>query len=112
MSRIYLIVNSDLQMSMGKIASQTAHGMQYIMEYYLKHDHKYKEYCDYKSEGSTKIILKASEKKLLELYHKYPDQCFLVMDAGKTELQPGSITVLAFLPLEEPLPEFKRFRLL
>lgn len=112
MSRIYLIVNSDLQMSIGKIASQTAHGMQYIMEYYLKHDDKYKEYCDYKTHGSTKIILKASEKKLLELYNKYSNLSFLVMDAGKTEIQSGSITVLAFLPLDEPLQEFKRFRLL
>jgi peptidyl-tRNA hydrolase len=112
MSRIYLIVNSDLQMSTGKIASQTSHGMQYIMEYYLKHSDKYNNYRDYKSDGSTKIILKAPEKKLLEIYQKYPDQSFIVKDAGHTEIAPGSITVLAFLPMEEPLQEFKRFRLL
>jgi peptidyl-tRNA hydrolase len=99
-------------MSVGKIASQTAHGMQYIMEYYLKHDEKYNDYRDYKADGSTKIVLKAPEKKLLEIQKKYPDQCFLVVDAGRTEIQSGSVTVLAFLPMEEPLLEFKRCRLL
>lgn len=112
MSRIYLIVNSDLQMSVGKIASQTAHGTQYIMEYYLKHPDQQGSYRDYKLDGSTKIILKAPEKKLLEVHRKYPDSSFLVMDAGRTEIQPGSITVLAFLPMDDQLPELKRFRLL
>jgi PTH2 family peptidyl-tRNA hydrolase len=111
MSRIYLIVNSDLQMSTGKIGAQTAHGMQYIMEYYFNHPNQQKEFRDYKADGSSKIILKAPEQKILALHQKYSERSFLVSDAGRTEIPSGSITVLAFLPMEETLPELKRLRL-
>lgn len=112
MNRIYLIINSDLQMSSGKIAAQTGHGVQYIMEYYMKNPDKQQDFREYKKDGSTKIVLKAPQNKLIALHEKYPDTSFLVIDAGHTEIAPGSITVLAFLPSTDQLPEFKRFRLL
>jgi peptidyl-tRNA hydrolase len=112
MSRIYLVINSDLEMSVGKIASQVGHGVQYILEYYIKHPERIQEFRDYKSQGSTKIVLKAPQHKLLALHNQYPDISFLVSDAGRTEIASGSITVLAFLPMEDQLKEFKRLRLL
>jgi len=113
MSRIYFVVNSDLEMSAGKIAAQVGHGMQYVMEYYLTHVESQHDIKDYKASGSAKIILKAPESKIIMLYEKYRHISFLVTDAGKTEIAPGSITVLAFLPMQvdEQLKELKRFKL-
>jgi peptidyl-tRNA hydrolase, PTH2 family len=111
MSRIYFLVNTDLEMSPGKLAAQVGHGMQYIMEYYLKFPDEQKEIMEYSSAGSTKIVLKCRQNKLLALYEKYKSRSFLVIDAGKTEISPGSATVLAFLPMIEPYKELKRLSL-
>lgn len=111
MSKIYLIVNQDLEMSAGKLGSQTGHGVEYIMKYYMEHEEDRQEYYDYENAGSTKIILKAKENKLRALHDKFPNDSFLVFDAGKTEIPTGSLTVLAFKPLTKQPKELKRLSL-
>ncbi len=111
MSRMYFIINSDLEMSPGKVAAQVGHGTQYVMEYYLKNPNEQDLFFKYARTGSTKIILRGRLNKILALHKKYPDCSFLVTDAGKTEIAPNSITVLAFLPLTAPVEELKRFSL-
>ena len=112
MSRVYLVVNSDLEMSAGKIAAQVGHAVQHIFEYYIDHVDKQSDLIKYQQTGNTKIVLKASHDKIIALYRKYPNKSFLIIDAGRTEIEPGSVTVLGFLPMSEPLKELKSLSLL
>lgn len=105
---MYLIVNEDLNMSIGKTSAQTAHGSQLIMmDYFTDIAHK-----DYKSHhinmqawfdsSYRKVVLKADKKefaKLKELQEKH----ILIVDAGLTELEPGSETCIAFWPMRKGL---------
>ena len=57
------------------------------------------------SEGQKKVVLKVNSKKeLLELLKRARKEkipCFLVEDAGLTELKPGTITALGIGPDDE-----------
>lgn len=57
------------------------------------------------SEGQKKVILEMdSKEKMLKLYQKVKREkipCFLVEDAGLTELKPGTITALGIGPGDE-----------
>ena len=58
--------------------------------------------------GETKIILKANQELMETLLEKYRKKisCFQVIDAGKTQIEPNSFTVLAFEPLRlKDVPE-------
>ena len=56
-------------------------------------------------EGQKKVVLEVdSKKKILDLYKKLRKggiPCFLVEDAGLTELKPGTITALGIGPERE-----------
>jgi PTH2 family peptidyl-tRNA hydrolase len=57
------------------------------------------------SEGEKKVVLKVkSKEELLEIFERVKKEripCFLVKDAGLTELKPGTITALGIGPEEE-----------
>ena len=94
-----IIVNSDLKLSKGKLASQVAHGS--LMSY-LKGDKELnKKWLD---SSYTKVILKADEciiKGLNYLLNIQGIPNFLVVDEGRTEIEPNTITCLALAPLED-----------
>lgn len=94
---MYIVVNKDLKMSPGKVAAQAAHvavkayhrnfGSDITREWYL---------------GSyAKIILKASEFEMKELLNKYPLFTAMTIDEGRTEIPKGSLTAIAFIPLDK-----------
>lgn len=95
-----IVVRSDLEMSAGKIAAQCSHASVSSIDSASK-----KTVAAWKKEGQKKIIVQAkTEKELFELKakcskHKIP--CSLVIDAGLTELIPGTATALGIGPDKE-----------
>jgi PTH2 family peptidyl-tRNA hydrolase len=106
--RMYLIVNSDVKMGKGKVGAQVGHAVMYLTEMMISS----KNYKDYKKSGAPKIVLKASQETMVELYKKYPNLSVCVHDAGRNQLEPNTFTVLGFLPMTDQLPELKKLSLL
>ncbi|HDI10570.1 aminoacyl-tRNA hydrolase [Candidatus Bathyarchaeota archaeon ex4484_205] len=96
-----IVVRTDLGMGKGKIAAQVAHGS---ISSFLKAREMGKEDWINKwiREGQKKIVLKVSgEKELLKLYEKANRRklpAVLIRDAGLTQIEEGTLTVLAIGP--------------
>lgn len=92
-----IIVRADLKMSRGKTCVQAAHAALGAAEKASKD-----WYEVWKREGQKKVVVKAAnEKEMYELYEtakKAKLPCYLVQDAGLTELEPGTTTALAMGP--------------
>ena len=109
----YYIVRTDLGMSVGKIGAQIAHGAQmfairYASLKFLETD----ENIEYVAPGKSKLIRMAKEwfegsfRKVVlggnaKDFEKIKNELdvFLVKDAGLTEVEAGSETVLVTWPL-------------
>lgn len=94
---LYCIINSDLKMGVGKIAAQAGHA--FLKAYDYSSQTKLIE--EWKKSGSAKIVLRATEETLLKLIKKYSldqlgQRCFVIYDAGKTQVEPHSLTAIAF----------------
>lgn len=132
----YILVNKELNMSVGKIAGQVAHvqtvidnkifelddKIYFLSEEILDEDimdirfAKEKElinnYYDWLySESQTKIILRAKEKDLLKAIDM---GAMYIRDNGLTEIPSGSLTAVGFFPQpKDNLVDFtKKFQLL
>ena len=83
----YILVNNEIQMSAGKVAAQVGHACTIVA---LKQQHNgfFKSWL---GNGQKKIILQASKNMLEELENSF----FSVRDAGHTELQPNTLTVVS-----------------
>lgn len=93
----YYVVNMDLNMSSGKIAAQCAHAAEMFAFKYCSYLPGEKELIDkWAKESRRKIILKGDSKVFQKLKEYNP--CSIVTDAGLTEIEKGSETVMAFLP--------------
>jgi len=94
--KMYILVNTDLKMGVGKKCSQVGHAVQAVTERLLLTDKallkKYKR-------GQTKIVLKATEKQMRQLIDEFPKCVQYVLDAGHTQVEPGSLTAMAFFPI-------------
>lgn len=135
---MYLIVRESLNMSAGKIAAQVGHAVGIIYESYydllleLRSLNTY-HFCDFTSEQKEnlkfiqtkinnfnswqnnffrKIVLRANDSEFNKI--KSEIECFIVIDAGLTEVIPGSETCLALWPLKKTdvSKHIKRLRLL
>jgi len=95
-----IVVRKDLRMDKGKIASQVAHAS---LEAYKKTDENIRKLWE--EGGSKKIVLRVeSPEKLIELKEKVRRMKIpyaLIRDAGKTQVEPGTITSLGIGPVEE-----------
>ncbi len=95
-----LIVRTDLGMGKGKIAAQAAHGS---IDAFLKADDDVRQ--AWLDSGMPKIVLKVSgEKELAILFQKAKKAglpAALIQDAGHTQIEPGSKTVVGIGPCEE-----------
>ena len=125
MNVVYIVVNKDLNMSLGKTCAQVGHSIQYLCQHYFsiqraqeknpteKTEKLINDYLEWSVEGlSTKIVLGADTKEFNKLKKSDLDP-FIVTDAGKTEVEPGTETVLAFWPMEKDSNKLiKRLRLL
>ena len=113
--KMYIVVNKLLKMGKGKIAGQVGHGVSMAVRSLerAKHDTAY----DVWSRGhETKIVVQADQEIMEQLRRQYGSafRLFSVFDAGKTQIDAGSFTVLVFQPLPENMipNELKSLRLL
>ena len=111
---MYIIINGGLNMQKGKIASQVGHAVQKVTEYCLSDCPKL--WKKYSSSCTPKIVLKTkSEEELLYIISKTQDiyKCY-VIDAGRTQIKPNSLTTVGFIPMaKECVPnEFSNLKLL
>ena len=94
-----IIISSDIKMSKGKTAAQSAHAS---VEALGRADKKISD--AWKKAGQKKIVLKAGEEELIDMEKKCKKEkipCALIRDAGLTELQPNTITALGIGPDDE-----------
>jgi len=110
---MYILVDSNLKMTKGKIAAQVGHVVQQITEtiivnYYEKHadprneSHMltYDNYKNWNSQGSAKIVLRATHEELENIILSHGNQIKYIRDAGLTQVAPNSLTVVAFIPMK------------
>ncbi len=92
-----IVIRTDLKMDTGKIAAQSAHAS---LESYKKANKVLKKLWEIR--GQKKVVLKVnSEKELLNLFScckREKISCALIRDAGKTQIEKGTITALGIGP--------------
>jgi len=97
-----IVARQDLKMGKGKLAAQCCHAS---IEAFLKTQKKDPEIAEeWLGQGMPKIVLKAvSEKELLEVFEKAKRTIpsALIRDAGRTQVEPGSITAVGLGPWSE-----------
>ncbi len=114
---LYVVINNDLSMGKGKIAAQVGHVIEDIIEELVRAEMsttKKKSFLDdyktWKVTGRTKIVLKGSQQELQELCKL--DEARYVRDAGKTQIEAGSLTAVGFFPSKTKKELLKNFKLL
>jgi PTH2 family peptidyl-tRNA hydrolase len=119
---MYILINTDLKMEKGKIASQVGHVVGHITEEIMKgiiggapssdKMEDYQHYTRWSKHGHyKKIVLKATEAELKE-FIATETKCRYVIDAGKTQIAPNSLTVVGFFPRPDMAEKMKKFKLL
>jgi PTH2 family peptidyl-tRNA hydrolase len=95
-----IIIRQDLKLPKGKLASQVAHAS---VESVLRSNKETVE--EWRKEGMKKIIVKVNDlNELLEYQTKAKKDklvASLIKDAGKTTVEPGTITCLGVGPDKE-----------
>ena len=113
--KMYIFINTDLNMTSGKIASQACHVTHLIVEEIIRNFYEgtttsetYINYM-YWNKNCTKIILKANTEQLIELLKLNNARGFY--DNGQTTQVPeNSLTVVGFFPcfdMEEITTKYK-----
>lgn len=121
----YFVVNSELNMTIGKTAAQVAHvatimavelsSNQANMSRSEKLSRMSENFINWFNDGEgnqAKIILRGKEKDLLKLIKDH--NAYYIRDIGRTEIEPNSLTVVGFAPEYKSImkPILKRFQLL
>jgi PTH2 family peptidyl-tRNA hydrolase len=114
---MYLIINNDLNMGKGKIAAQVAHVVELIIEELVRAElssTKKKSFLEdynlWKKTGRAKIVLKATEEEIKQLSRL--DDARYIIDTGLTQVEPGSMTAIGFLPSCTKKNILNKFKLL
>lgn len=112
---MYLIFNKDLKMSKGKIAAQAGHAVAGVLNMFLLNMFtkmtKEDKYWEWVQGSQTKIALRADLEQITNICDqatKFNLFNYLVKDEGRTEVEPGSFTVLGLQPIEKN-SHFRKF---
>ena len=101
--KMVFVVNAELKMGKGKIASQVAHAAFAACEESMLNERK--ETKIWKSQGCPKIVLKGEDKNRLKSIFELAKFAGLpvvkIHDAGRTQIDPGSLTVVAIGPASQ-----------
>ena len=98
-----IVVRKDLKLSKGKMAAQAAHAsLESFLKTRKKHPLKARQWL---KAGAKKVVVFAKDKKeLLEIKKTAEENNLpnaLIIDAGLTQLKPGTITCLGIGPFDE-----------
>ncbi|XP_003387939.1 PREDICTED: peptidyl-tRNA hydrolase 2, mitochondrial-like isoform X2 [Amphimedon queenslandica] len=97
--KMVFVVNTSIGMGIGKIASQVAHATLALYKTLLLSPSEQRVVEEWEMGGAKKIVLKGRDvdhlKELEEEAKKRNIPHFMISDAGKTQIEPGSLTVLA-----------------
>lgn len=100
-----IVVRSDLKMSVGKTCVQVAHASVSSLEEARRSKPEWVE--NWFKQSQKKVVVKVdSEDELRALERKALSlglPCYLVRDAGLTELEPGTVTALGVGPAPSSL---------
>jgi PTH2 family peptidyl-tRNA hydrolase len=102
--KVIIIVNNDLHMSKGKIASQSAHAILAMYRFVKSNNINIK---NWENSGEKIVVLKSTQKELDSILNEYSSNIefnnrlnfFPIYDAGKTEVEPNSLTIIASTPI-------------
>lgn len=98
--KLILVVRNDLKMGKGKIAAQCAHAA--VRAYEQAKSKRPKTLRAWERNGQPKIVVKCdTEEELLELAQRSKGMHLItsiIKDAGRTQISPGSRTVLGVGP--------------
>ncbi|KAH3675546.1 hypothetical protein WICMUC_002635 [Wickerhamomyces mucosus] len=104
-TKMALIIRTDLKMTKGKVAAQCAHaalGSYKLMSLNGSESENLELLKRWESHGQAKITLQCKSKDDLDLLFakaiSLNINSYLVRDAGRTQIEPGSVTVLALGP--------------
>jgi len=99
-----IIIRKDIEMSPAKLGVQVAHG---AIESYIKTDPLIRD--EWYMEGMRKIVLAANSKEDLTNILRSCSQAIYIIDFGLTELEPNTVTGLAFpIMLSENIDKFTK----
>ena len=97
--KMVFVVNTELKMGVGKIAAQVGHATLALYRHLQGQPEQQADFKDWEDGGSKKIVLKGENyQQLLELKHRAYELHIpnvIVHDAGRTQIEPGSLTVFA-----------------
>lgn len=95
-----IVVRTDLKMGKGKLSAQVAHAA--IASAEESRGMRGSWYQDWKEQGQAKVVVKAGgEGELDELLKRAKTlglPTSLIRDAGRTQLEPGTVTCLGIGP--------------
>ncbi len=96
-----IILRTDVGMKKGKMCAQASHAsISSFLVVQKKDPLSVANWLD----SQKKVVLKVeSEKELLEIYNAVKKElpCALIKDAGRTQVEPGTITALGIGPCPE-----------
>lgn len=117
---MYLIVNTDLKMSIGKTCAQIGHAVQKLMEHYysscyrngcdpyllnqeeLSEAMKITSFAEWLNIDYRKVVLSANQKEFEKIKSALkPEKYIIVKDNGLTELSPNTETVIGLFPINK-----------
>jgi PTH2 family peptidyl-tRNA hydrolase len=108
--KMVFFVRRDLKMGKGKIASQCAHGSIGLYKKLLKNKNNLLD--DWENSGSKKIILKVDNESafgdILVFCEKHNILNHTIIDAGKTQIQANSRTVVCIIEESKKLNDLTR----
>lgn len=111
---MYIIVNQDLSMSIGKTAVQVGHAVADMLLVPMMAHRNSEDFINYKKwyteNNQKKLVFRAKEKKVKELADKF----WGIHDLGLTEIPENSLTCacLGIMTRQEAEPYIKRLQLL
>ncbi len=95
-----ILVRDDLKLPKGKLAAQCSHA---AVECVLR-SHKDKV-ASWRTQGMPKVVLKVKDLKELHLFNQLAKDAklitALITDAGRTTVEPGTVTCLGIGPDDE-----------
>ncbi|WP_175991379.1 aminoacyl-tRNA hydrolase [Bacillus sp. Marseille-Q1617] len=98
----YFVVNKELNMSKGKTAAQVAHAATLSTIEMAMTNTSFKDrqsdFVEWLQSGMKKIILKGKQADLEKMEG---NGFFSIRDSGLTEIQKGSLTVVALPPMDK-----------